>query len=78
MLQSIQEQVDFPDHHVLQIDRLGDFLLGIPHPLGLGKVELFDGRWETGFICEAYSVANAKDINHLGGWRAYLNSKKLQ
>ncbi|MFS9669558.1 allophanate hydrolase, partial [Klebsiella pneumoniae] len=33
---------------------LGSFLTGIPAPLGLGKVQLADGRWESGFICEPY------------------------
>ncbi|WP_435370116.1 allophanate hydrolase-related protein, partial [Acinetobacter baumannii] len=35
---------------------LGSFLTGIPAPLGLGKVQLADGRWETGFICEPYGL----------------------
>ncbi|KPY80894.1 allophanate hydrolase [Pseudomonas syringae pv. tagetis] len=51
---------------------LGSFLTGIPAPLGLGKVQLADGRWETGFICEAYGLEGAVDISHLGGWRAHL------
>ena len=32
---------------------LGSFLEGIPHPLGLGKIEPDDGSRETGFIREA-------------------------
>jgi allophanate hydrolase len=51
---------------------LGSFLTGIPAPLGLGKVQLADGRWETGFICENYGLNGATDISHFGGWRAYL------
>lgn len=54
---------------------LGAFLTGIPAPLGLGKVQLTDGRWETGFICEAYGLENAVDITELGGWRAYMKSR---
>ncbi|WLH53365.1 allophanate hydrolase [Pseudomonas tolaasii] len=53
---------------------LGSFLSGIPAPLGLGKVQLADGRWETGFICEPYGLKGAVDISHFGGWRAYLRS----
>jgi allophanate hydrolase len=53
---------------------LGSFLTGIPAPLGLGKVQLADGRWECGFICEAYGLQGAKNISHLGGWRAYLKA----
>ncbi len=48
---------------------------GIPAPLGLGKVELADGSWETGFICEPYGLAGAEDITDHGGWRAWLASR---
>ncbi|MEE4157040.1 allophanate hydrolase [Pseudomonas viridiflava] len=51
---------------------LGSFLTGIPAPLGLGKVQLADGRWETGFICEPYGLEGARNISEVGGWRAYL------
>ncbi len=54
---------------------LGSFLTGIPAPLGLGKVQLEDGRWETGFICEPYGLEGAQDISAFGGWRAYLQSQ---
>ena len=53
---------------------LGSFLTGIPAPLGLGKVQLADGRWECGFICEAYGLQGAQNISHLGGWKAYLQT----
>lgn len=56
--------------------RLGDFLEGIPAPLGLGKVELEDGRRVTGFICEGYGLQGAVDITSFGGWRAYLASRQ--
>lgn len=48
---------------------VGSFLAGIPAPLGLGRVQLADGDWETGFICEAYATASARDISELGSWR---------
>jgi len=51
---------------------LGSFLTGIPAPLGLGKVQLADGRWETGFICEVYGLQGAENISNFGGWRAYM------
>ncbi|MEH0885367.1 allophanate hydrolase [Enterobacter sp. UNJFSC 003] len=51
---------------------VGSFLAGIPAPLGLGKIELSDGRWLTGFICEEYGLAGAQEITALGGWRAWL------
>jgi allophanate hydrolase len=55
--------------------QLGSFLAGIPAPLGLGKVELQDGRWVNGFICEGYGIEGAVDITALGGWRAYLEKQ---
>jgi len=54
---------------------LGSFLTGIPAPLGLGKVQLADGSWETGFICEPYGLQGAVDISEYGGWRAYMKSR---
>ncbi|NQD93373.1 allophanate hydrolase, partial [Pseudomonas sp. CrR25] len=56
----------------LPSSELGSFLTGIPAPLGLGKVQLADGRWETGFICEPCGIEGALNISHFGGWRAYL------
>lgn len=56
----------------LPSSELGSFLTGIPAPLGLGKVQLADGRWETGFICEDYGLQGALDISERGGWRGYL------
>ena len=52
--------------------RLGGFLAQIPAPLGLGKLELEDGRRVTGFICEPCGIEGARDISDRGGWRAYL------
>jgi allophanate hydrolase len=53
---------------------LGSFLDGIGTPLGLGKVELVDGSFENGFICESGGLQGAEDITSHGGWRAYLAS----
>jgi allophanate hydrolase len=50
----------------------GSFLAGIPAPLALGKVELADGRWETGFVCEGYALEGAVDVTEYGGWRAWV------
>jgi allophanate hydrolase len=57
----------------LPLDQVGSFLAGIPAPLGLGSVELADGTWEKGFICEGVGAEGAHDITDLGGWRAFLN-----
>jgi allophanate hydrolase len=53
-------------------EEFGSFVNGIPAPLGIGKVQLVDGRSVSGFICEPYGLEGAKEITQLGGWRAYL------
>jgi len=58
----------------MPIQEYGAFVAGIPAPLGIGSLELADGRWVQGFLCEAYATANAEDITHFGGWRGYLAS----
>ena len=52
--------------------RFGDFVAGIPAPLGIGKLRLADGSLVSGFVCEAHAVAGATDITAWGGWRAWL------
>lgn len=52
--------------------QVGDFLAGIPAPLGIGTIALEDGGKVKGFLCEAYGLAGARDITALGGWRAFL------
>ena len=54
---------------------LGSFLALIPAPLGLGSIELADGRWVHGFLCESRALVGAQEITALGGWRAYLASR---
>ncbi|MFG6490223.1 allophanate hydrolase [Roseateles sp. BYS78W] len=53
---------------------IGSLLELIPPPLGLGNVELADGRWVKGFICEGAALRGAPDISHHGGWRAFVAS----
>jgi allophanate hydrolase len=55
----------------MPLDAVGGFLALIPAPLGLGTVELADGRWVKGFICEPHALAGALDISVHGGWRAW-------
>lgn len=59
---------EMPQEHV------GSFLALIPPPLGLGNVELADGSWVTGFICEGHALDSAQDVTPHGGWRAYIGS----
>jgi allophanate hydrolase len=55
----------------------GSFVNGIGPPLTIGKVELQDGSRVSGFICEAYAAAGARDITSLGGWRRYLETVRM-
>ncbi|MBI5461314.1 MAG: allophanate hydrolase [Gammaproteobacteria bacterium] len=50
----------------------GGFVAAIPAPLGIGKLELEDGSWVCGFLCEEHATRTATDVTELGGWRAYL------
>jgi allophanate hydrolase len=54
----------------------GGFVASIPRPLGIGALELEDGEWVKGFICEAYGTKNAQDITDLGSWRRYLMAEQ--
>ncbi|WP_138494875.1 allophanate hydrolase [Paenibacillus pinistramenti] len=47
----------------------GLFTAAIPGPLGIGKIELSDGRIVPGFICEGYAAAGGVNITASGGWR---------
>jgi allophanate hydrolase len=55
----------------MPLSKVGSFLAGIPAPLGLGTLELSDGRMVHGFICESYAIERAVDITSFGGWRNY-------
>jgi allophanate hydrolase len=53
-------------------DRFGSFVAGIPSPLAIGSVELDDGAWVKGFVCEPIALEGAEEITHYGDWRVYL------
>lgn len=74
---------DAAEGHAIEVElwdvplaRFGEFVAEIPSPLGMGNVELENGRWVKGFICEAHALQQAQEISHLGGWRAYVNALK--
>ena len=50
------------------------FVAEIPPPLGVGSIELADGSWEKGFVCEPIGFEGATDITAFAGWRAYVAS----
>ena len=62
--------------YAVPASELGSFLALIPPPLGLGSVELADGSWVKGFICEPAGLVDAQDISHFGGWRAYMRHRQ--
>ncbi|PWF32520.1 allophanate hydrolase, partial [Yersinia pestis] len=50
----------------------GNIVAEVPAPLGIGNVQLIDGTWVKGFICEGYALEDATDISHFGGWREFM------
>ncbi|WAJ70185.1 allophanate hydrolase [Catenovulum adriaticum] len=50
------------------------FLQGIAQPLGIGKVELADGRFVSGFIAES-TAQSGENISEFGSWRKYMASQ---
>lgn len=56
----------------LPLSRFGEFMAGIPSPLGIGTVKLSTGETVKGFLCESAGLTGAQDITALGGWRHYL------
>jgi allophanate hydrolase len=56
----------------------GGFVASLPQPMGIGRVQLADGRECPGFICEPCAVEGAVDISSFGGWRAYITAEKRQ
>ncbi len=59
----------------LPVREYGSFVAAIPSPLGIGQVELENGEWVQGFVCEGWAVRGAEEISQLGGWRAFLAQK---
>ncbi|CAM3311953.1 allophanate hydrolase [Pseudomonas floridensis] len=55
----------------MPLSLFGAFVAAIPAPLGIGSLQLADGQWVKGFICEPDGLAGALDITEFKGWRAY-------
>lgn len=56
----------------LPLRNFGEFVADVPAPLAIGSLEISDGGWVKGFVCEPAAIADAEDISNHGGWRAYL------
>ena len=50
----------------------GKFIEYVQAPLSIGSVELEDGKWIKGFLCENSGTINAKNISNIGDWREYI------
>lgn len=55
-----------------------EFIEKIKSPLCIGSVELDNGLWEYGFLCESYPLSEAKEITGFGGWRNYQRDKETK
>jgi allophanate hydrolase len=62
----------------MPLAQVGSFLALIPPPLGLGNLELADGRWVKGFICESNALEGAQDISAFGGWRNFIAEGQVE
>jgi allophanate hydrolase len=58
----------------MPVEYFGSFVDLVPQPLAIGNIELADGSWVKGFVCEPGPLATAPDITAHGGWRSYLAS----
>jgi allophanate hydrolase len=56
----------------LPLRHYGSFVAMIPAPLGIGSLELDNGSWVQGFLCEPWVLAGAEEISRFGSWRAWL------
>ncbi|CAM1509036.1 Fc.00g027750.m01.CDS01 [Cosmosporella sp. VM-42] len=53
---------------------LASFMATIPSPLAIGSIQLEDGSWIKGFVCEPLGLRDATDITKYGGWRGYVHT----
>jgi allophanate hydrolase len=64
------EEWEFP------VESIGSFLAKIKQPLGLGEIELADGRKCHGFLSEQAATFSAIDISRFQDWRSFMASSK--
>jgi allophanate hydrolase len=60
----------------MPIEEFGSFVALVPPPLAIGSLELADGTWVKGFVCESEALETSPDITHHGAWKVYLRSLK--
>ncbi|WP_143871585.1 allophanate hydrolase [Catenovulum sediminis] len=72
LIRSEQEKQSFEvEVWRMPTEHFASFVLGIAAPLGMGKIELVDGRLVTGFIAEAIAQ-KGRNISEFGSWRKYM------
>ena len=52
----------------LPLRHYGSFVAMLPVPLSIGHIELDNGSWVQGFLCEPSALASAEEISHYGGY----------
>ncbi len=62
----------------LPMSEFGSFVGLVPPPLAIGSIEIDDGTWCKGFVCEPAALRAARDITRFGGWRAYIQDMAQQ
>ncbi len=62
----------------LPVHTFGEFIRGVPRPLGIGTLVLDDETEVKGFLCESHAVQHAEDVTRFGGWRAYLDNQSTE
>ncbi len=60
----------------LDATQFGRFVANVRAPLCIGSIEIEDGSWVHGFLCEPHAIQDAEDISGWGGWRAYLKDRR--
>ena len=48
-----------------------ELVASLPRPMAIGSVELADGQFVPGFLCEPSALDGAEDITAAGSWRAH-------
>lgn len=58
-------------------ENFGEFISMVPHPLGIGSVELDDGHVIKSFICEefGYKESGTVEITKFGGWKNFIEAE---
>jgi allophanate hydrolase len=59
----------------LPMAAFGALVDSVAPPLSIGTIELEDGTFVKGFLCESWAARKAQDITDFGSWAAFLSRK---